>query len=143
MTRGLKEVVGATHTADRFLMCGVVITHMEGPEDDATAQRLTALERACRSAIGDRLRSVTVDSPEWSGTVYRRDDLCPGVDESVHQATGDEAAFADGGRTVREFDEGYVARLQHGETCVVATSDGLKMDRGEELSAAVRGLLSE
>ena len=129
-------------------MCGVLVIHMPRLEDNATEQRLTALERGCRSAVGDRLRSVTIDSPEWSGTVYRRDDLDSGVDEAVHDAihevTADcGATFADGGRTVREFDEGYVARLQHGDTRVVVTSDGLKMDREAELSAVVRGVLTD
>lgn len=117
-------------------------------EENATEQRLTALERACRSAVGDRLRSVTIDSPEFSGTVYRRDDLRSGVDAAVHDAVHEVGAdcgttFADGGRTVREFEDGYVASLQHGQTRVVATSDGLRMDRETELSAIVRGMLTE
>lgn len=112
--------------------------------DQATDQRLTALERACRSTIGDRLRSVAIDSPEWSGTVYRRHDLERGADEMVRAAAvanGD--ACADGGRTVVPFENGYVAHLQHGDTQVIATSDGIKMDRETELSAVVRGVLSQ
>lgn len=136
---------------------------MDWSEDNATEQRLTALERACRSTVGDRLRSVFVDSPEWSGTVYRRDDLPTGVDErrwpssatqrssisgtvdepAREAVAGDEGVLADGGRAVEEFEEGYVAHFQHGETRVVATAGGLKMDRGTELSAAVRGVFSE
>lgn len=112
-------------------------------EDSETEQLLTALERACRSAIGDRLRSVSIDSPQWSGTVYLRSDLDTDVDQVVRTASDDcEVTVADVGRTVREFSEGYVTRLQHGETCVVVTTDGLKMDRESELSAAVRRLLS-
>lgn len=114
---------------------------MDWSEDNATEQRLTALEHACRSTVGDRLRSVTVDSPEWSGTVYRRDDLQAGVDEPAREAvSGDEGILADGGRAIEEFEDGYVAHFQHGETRVVATAGGLKMDRGTELSAAVRGV---
>lgn len=117
---------------------------MDWLEDNATEQRLTALEHACRSTVGDRLRSVTVDSPEWSGTVYRRDDLPADVDEPVREAvTGNGTVLADGGRTVEEFEDGYVAQLQHGETRVVATAGGLKMDRETELSAAVRGVFSD
>lgn len=108
-----------------------------------TDQRLTALEHACRGAVGDRLRSVTIDSPEWSGTVYRRNDLPPGADEAVQAGTAAVGnACADGGRSVDAFADGYVVRLQHGDTEVVATSDGIKMDRETELSAAVRGILS-
>jgi hypothetical protein len=116
---------------------------MARPEDNATEQRLTALEHACRSTVGDRLRSVTVDSPEWSGTVYRRSDLQAGVDGPVREAvSGDARVLADGGHVVEAFEDGYVAQFQHGETRVVATAGGLTMDRGQELSAAVRGLFS-
>lgn len=110
--------------------------------DQATEQRLTALEHACRTAIGDRLRSVSIDSPTWSGTVYRRDDLEPGIDAPVRESVPEGSVCADGGRTVTSFEDGYVARLQHGDTEVVATTDGLKMDREAEFSAVVRGLLS-
>jgi uncharacterized protein with von Willebrand factor type A (vWA) domain len=115
---------------------------MDRTADDPTERRLTALEHACRGTIGDRLRSVTVDSPEWSGTVYRRDDLEPGVDETARAAVTAGEACADGGRTVLAFEDGYIARFQHGDTEVIATSDGLKMDRKKELSAVVRGVLS-
>ncbi|MEF8802547.1 MAG: hypothetical protein V5A38_04445 [Halolamina sp.] len=136
---------------------------MDWSEDNATEQRLTALEHACRSTVGDRLRSVTVDSPEWNGTVYRRSDLQAGVDESQRLSsatrkssisgdvddpgreavTGDGTVLADGGRAVEEFGDGYVAYFQHGETRIVATTGGIKMDRVIELSAVVRGVFSQ
>jgi len=117
---------------------------MSWSEDNAIERRLTALEHACRCTVGDRLRSVTVDAPEWSGTVYRRSDLPAGVDEPVREAaTGPDAVLADGGRAVEEFEHRYVARFQDGETSVVATAGGLKLDRESELSAVVRGVLSE
>ncbi|WP_435116382.1 DUF7522 family protein [Halolamina sp. C58] len=111
--------------------------------DNATDQRLSALEHACRGVVGDRLRSVSVDGPEYSGTLYRRSDLAPGADGPVHEVMAEGAScavFADGGRTVCEFDRGYVTRIRIGDTSVVATTDGLKMDRESELSAAVRGV---
>jgi hypothetical protein len=147
--------------------------------DNTTDQRLSALEHACRGVVGDRLRSVSVDGPEYSGTLYRRSDLAPGTDGPVHEAmaegascdvfadggrtsppsagadggrtsppsagadggrTSPPSAWVDGGRTVCEFDRGYVTRMQIGDTSVVATTDGLKMDRESELSAAVRGV---
>jgi hypothetical protein len=127
--------------------------------DNTTDQRLSALEHACRGVVGDRLRSVSVDGPEYSGTLYRRSDLAPGTDEPVHELMAEGAScavFADGGRspgpvddgsaaatddrTVCAFDRGYAARVEVGDTSVVATTDGLKMDRESELSAAVRGV---
>lgn len=145
---------------------------MERTADNAIDQRLSALEHACRGVVGDRLRSVSVDGPEFSGTLYRRSDLAPGADESIHKAmaagascqspvfadggrpspssaesdsgrSSSTSAESDGGRTVCEFDHGYVARIQIGDTSVVATTDGLKMDRETELSAAVRGVVGE
>lgn len=121
---------------------------MERELDNTTDQRLSALEHACRGVVGDRLRSVSVDAPTFSGTLYRRSDLAPGADETVHEAmvagaSCESPVFADGGRTVCEFDSGYVARIQVGDTSVVATTDGLKMDRETELSAAVRGVVGE
>ncbi|MFW5911528.1 MAG: DUF7522 family protein [Halolamina sp.] len=111
-----------------------------------TDQRLRAIEHVCRGVVGDRLRSVSVDGPEGSDTCYRRSDLSPGTDESVLEAMAAGAScespvLADGGRTVCEFAGGYVTRIQVGETSVVATTDGIKMDRDTELSAAIRGVL--
>ncbi|MFW5934730.1 MAG: hypothetical protein ACOCQL_02645 [Halolamina sp.] len=134
--------------------------------DNATDHRLSALEPACRGVVGDRLRSVSVDGPECSGTLYRRSDLAPGADRSVHEAMAEGASCAvlagggssDGGdaggessptakpnagRAVCEFADGYAARVQIDDTSVVATTDGLKMDRETELSAAVRGVFGE
>ena len=123
------------------------------PRNDTTDKRLSALEHACRGVVGDRLRSVSVDSPEFSGELYRRSDLDPGADGPVHEAMAAGAScevFADGGRplstatdsgrTVCAFDGGYVTRVEVGDTSVVATTDGLKMDRESELSAAVRAV---
>ena len=72
-------------------------------EDNAIDQRLSALEHACRGVVGDRLRSVSVDAPEYKGTLYRRSDLDPGTDEPVHEAMANGApcqspVFTDGGR---------------------------------------------
>ena len=114
--------------------------------DTSTDQSLTALEHACRAAIGDRLRSVTFVSPDWKETVYRRTDLPPDVDEGVRKtpaATEDQATVADGGHSVVPFKNGYVSRIQYGDTEVIVTTDGIKMDRETELSAAVRGVLAK
>jgi len=116
----------------------VLIVNMEQTTTDPTDSRVRALEHACRGVVGDRLRSVSVDGPDHRGTLYRRSDLPAGADEPVHEAMAAGAScqstvFADGGRTVCEFENGYVARIRVGDTSVVATTDGLKMDRGTEL----------
>ena len=71
--------------------------------NDPTESRLRALEHACRGVVGDRLRSVSVDGPDHSDTLYRRSDLSDGADEPVHEAMADGAScqspvLADGGR---------------------------------------------
>jgi hypothetical protein len=114
--------------------------------DNSVDQPLTELEHACRGAIGDRLRSIAIVSPEWTGTVYRRDDLPPGTDKKVRtttMASWKRQTVTDGGRTVVPFENGYVARLQYADTEVIVTSGGIKMDRETELSAAVRGVLAQ
>lgn len=114
--------------------------------DTSTDQSLTALEHACRAAIGDRLRSVTLVSPDWTETVYRRTDLPADADEGVWRTpteTADHATVADGGHSVVPFENGYVSRIQYGDTEVVVTTGGIKMDRETELSAAVRGVLAQ
>jgi len=121
---------------------------MVRPADNTADRRLSALEHACRGVVGDRLRSVSVDGPDHSGTLYRRSDLEPGTDGPVHEAMVEGAAcqssvFADGGRTVCTFENGYATRIRVGDTDVVATTDGIKMDRDTELSAAVRGVLHD
>lgn len=112
--------------------------------DEHTADpTLSALEHACRSAIGDRLRTVTLHAPDGETRVYRRDDLDSGTDAAVHaEATAETGAVADGGHSTWSFAEGYVTRVRVGDTGVVVTSDGLKMDRADEVSAVVRGILS-
>lgn len=108
--------------------------------DDGT---VTAIEHACRSAVGDRLRSVTLLTTEGTEHIYRRSDLPDPTDDEVHaDAVPNATALADGGRATWAFEDGFVTRVRVGETGVIVTSDGLKMDRGTELSAAVRGILS-
>jgi hypothetical protein len=117
---------------------------MARTERVSTDRTVTALEHACRSAIGDRLRSVTLLTPDGRHQVYQRSDLAPEADEAAHaDAVPTGAAVADGGRATWTFDEGYVTRIRTGETGVVVTTDGLKMDRGTELSAVVRGILNQ
>lgn len=112
------------------------------PED-----RAVALAQGCRSAIGDRLRSVTYVGPEGIERLYHRRDLPTGADQVAFGLAEDdreeepEEVFADGGHAVADFESGFVTRVRVGEAAVIVTSDGLKMDRGKEVSALVRRLL--
>lgn len=114
------------------------------PSTHALDRCASELEYACRSAVGDRLRTVSLCQGGDSRTVYRRGDLSSDADVAVRDAvTRNDAVLADGGRVVGEFDDGYVTHVRVGETGVVVTTDGLKMDRETELSTAVRSIVTD
>lgn len=120
----------------------MVITHMDS-EVALGADQAVALERGCRSAVGDRLRSVTYVDSGAVERVYHRSDLPTGADQVAFALADEreEPAVADGGHSVGPFEAGFVTQIQQGDAAVVVTSDGLKMDRGRELSALVRRVL--
>ena len=114
------------------------------PSTSHSDRRVAELERACRSSIGDRLRTVSLCRGGTTRAVYRRDDLARDADATVREAmTSEDVVVADGGRAVGEFDHGFVAHVRVGETAVVVTTDGLKMDREREVTSAVRGILDD
>lgn len=112
------------------------------------------LQSACRATIGDELRSITFfDTDGDIEQVYLREDLERTADlvgfaeleragfES--QATYRNSQLGDYKGTVRMFENGYLTRVL-GTTCGVwVTTDGMSMDRFEELVATVRTLLKE
>lgn len=106
-------------------------------------RRATALERGCRSALGDRLRTVAYVEGDAVVRLYRRGDLAAGVDDGdlaladPTEMAGDDAV-ADGGRPAA--DRVFRTRLPAGEGRVVVTSDGDRMKREPELRAVVDGL---
>lgn len=113
--------------------------------------RADELLSACRTTVGDELRSITYFTADAVEQVYLRSDL---------DRTADLMGFADQERagfsaqeayrdsqlgsyraTVRMFDEGYLTRVVHGDRGVWVTTDRMSMERFEELAAALRPIL--
>jgi hypothetical protein len=118
--------------------------------DDALAEQLRA---ACRTAVGDSLRSVTVFTPNAFEQLYLRSDLESDADLAgfvEHESDGFHATttyrgseLGDYGYTVRAFENGFLTRLTVGDSGVFVTTDGLTIRRSEEVAEAVRSVLAE
>lgn len=110
------------------------------------------LASACRTVIGDELRSITYFTNETVEQIYLRSDL---------ERTADLTGFAELERagfraeklyvnselgayqaTVRMFERGYLTRVIHGQHGVWVTTDSMSMERFEELSSSVQSILA-
>lgn len=111
------------------------------------------LVRSCRTTVGDGLRSVTYFDANNEEQVYLRDDLSSDAD-IVGFADNERLGFRSqsvyssselGGYqfTIRVFEQGYLTRVIAGDHGAFVTTDGLPMDRFEELASAVRTVLSD
>ncbi|MFC6724204.1 hypothetical protein ACFQE1_07415 [Halobium palmae] len=120
---------------------------------------------ACRTGLGDELRSVVYFTPDEFEPLYLRRDLAG--DEAAH---GAEAALVENERlatwpegpyvdrphdpdlsptlgdyecTVRMFSGGFVGRVVVGRRGVIVTTDELDVRAFEELAVSLRSLLAE
>lgn len=111
------------------------------------------LVSACRTAVGEELRSITYFTEGVTEQLYLRDDL---------EADADLVGFAENERlgfrsqstyrgselgeyrfTIRVFEGGYLTRVIVDDRGVFVTTDPMSVSRFEELAAAVRGVLTE
>lgn len=105
----------------------------------------------CRTAVGDEIRSVTYFTPETVEQVYLRSDLertadLIGFAELERQGFHAQAAYRETQlgpyrATVRMFDNGFLTRVIEGDHGVWVTTDGMSMDRFEELVVSLRAVL--
>lgn len=110
------------------------------------------LERACRTAVGDTLRSITYFTRDGYRQVYLRSDL-----ESEADLAGFVDLESDGFRantayrgselgeyryTVRAFENGYLTRVTVGDHGVFVTTDGLTIRRSEDVAETLSRLLA-
>jgi hypothetical protein len=110
------------------------------------------VERTCRTAVGDSLRSITYFTPEAFTQLYLRSDLEADADLAGfvdHETDGFRARTAYRGSelgdyeyTIRAFENGYVTRVTGDGAGVFVTTDGLTLDRSREVASALRSLLS-
>jgi hypothetical protein len=106
---------------------------------------------ACRTALGDSLRSVVYFTPEEYEQMYLRSDLEPDADLQrwvEHEAAGFRAQLAyDGSElgeyqyTLRAFDNGLMTRVIKDDHGVFVTTDSITVRRSNEVSKAVGSLL--
>lgn len=109
------------------------------------------LVSASRTAVGDRLRSVTYFDAVDEEQLYLREDLAAEAD-LVGFADSERLGFRSksvyGGSelgayrfTIRAFERGYLTRVIADGHGVFVTTDELPRDRFEELASAVRAVL--
>ncbi|WP_458210077.1 DUF7522 family protein [Haladaptatus sp. NG-SE-30] len=108
---------------------------------------------ACRTVIGDELRSITYFTANEYEQVYLRSDLERDADIDrfvANERLGFSSQQAYGGSelgeyvfTIRVFDFGYVTRVIVGDHGVFVTTDSLEMDRFKDVASAVKTVLAE
>ncbi|WP_158056174.1 DUF7522 family protein [Halorussus halophilus] len=111
------------------------------------------LTSACRTAVGDELRSITYFTDEGEEQIYLRGDL---------ESDADLVGFADNERLgfrsqsvytqtelgehrfiIRVFDHGFLTRVIVGDHGAFVTTDEMAMTRFEELAKTVETVLRE
>ena len=116
----------------------------------ATGQQEELLS-AARTATGDELRSLTYFTQADVEQLYLRSDLDRTADligfaESERHGFHAQALYADTQLgeyrfTVRVFENGYLTRVIANGHGVWVTTDGMEMDRFEELASALSAIL--
>ncbi|MFC4989918.1 MULTISPECIES: DUF7522 family protein [Saliphagus] len=122
-------------------------------DDDTGATLEEELIGACRTTVGDELRSITRFTEEEVDQLYLRDDLERSADlvgfaeherygfqsQSLYEGTqlGDYRA------TIRMFEHGYLTRVVVEGVGVWVTTDTLSVERFEELASALGSVLTE
>ena len=111
------------------------------------------LVSACRTAVGDELRSVTYFTEDEEEQLYLREDLEAGAnlvgfadDERLGFRTQTDYDASELGEylfTMRAFERGYLTRVIVGDHGAFVTTDELEMDLFKELAEAVRAVLGE
>jgi hypothetical protein len=116
--------------------------------DEARASELVS---ACRTTVGDRVRSITYFTRDDFAQLYLRSDLDSDADLAgfvEHETIGFDANTAyrgselgDYGYTIRVFENGFLVRLTTDDEGVFLTTDGLTLRDFDEVAAAVGELL--
>jgi hypothetical protein len=116
--------------------------------DPSLEERLVS---ACRTAVGDSLRSITYFTPDEYEQVYLRSDLEADTDLGVlvkHEVAGfrtqtayDGSELGDYQYTLRVFENGFVTRVITDDHGVFVTTDGITVRRSREVTETVRSIL--
>lgn len=115
--------------------------------------RSEELISACRTAIGDELRSIMYFTEDDYEEVYLRGDLERDADVEgfvenerlgfTSQRMYGRSELGSYQFTIRVFEFGYLTRVIVGDHGVYVTTDPMSMNRFEELAAAVSSVLGD
>ncbi len=107
----------------------------------------------CRTSVGDELRSITFFTEDELDQLYLRSDLertadLMGFADLERMGFHSQAAYSDSQLgayqgTVRMFENGFLTRVIHDDIGVWITTDGMSMERFEELAIALDAVLEE
>ncbi|MFC4448019.1 DUF7522 family protein [Halorussus aquaticus] len=122
---------------------------VDAASDDIADQ----LVSACRTSVGDELRSITYFTEDAEEQLYLREDLDPGADlvgfaDNERLGFRTQAVYQDtelGGYrfNIRVFERGYLTRVIVGDHGAFVTTDEMEMDLFKELASAVESVLAE
>lgn len=119
--------------------------------DQLSGDQQQELLAAARTAVGDELRSLMYFTEETHNQVYLRDDLEQSADlvgfaENERLGFRSQQAYAESELgdyqfTIRVFENGYLTRVIVRNYGVWVTTDGMSIDRFEELGSAIASVL--
>ncbi|AGB35932.1 DUF7522 family protein [Natronococcus occultus] len=111
------------------------------------------LRSACRTTVGDELRSITYLTEDDVEQVYLRSDLdrtadLVGFAEHERRGFHSQSAYrntqlGEYQATIRMFENGYLSRVIRGSHGVWVTTDNMSMERFEELTSALSAILED
>ncbi len=106
---------------------------------------------ACRTTVGDELRSMTYFTPDEYDHLYLREDLERGDEPEAFvenerqgfssQRTYEWSELGDYEYTIRVFESGHLVRVIADEEGIYVTTGDLTMDRFGELVEAIQSIL--
>jgi hypothetical protein len=111
------------------------------------------LVSACRTSVGDELRSVTYFTEDEQEQLYLREDLEAGADivgfsDNERLGFRTQAVYHDTELgeylfNIRAFERGYLTRVIVDDHGAFVTTDEMEIDLFHELASAVRSVLAE
>ncbi len=121
--------------------------------DEIADERADQLISACRTAVGDQLRSLTYFTRDEFDQLYLRSDLERDADLAGfvdYESVGFDAHTAYRGSelgdyrfTIRVFDEGFLLRVTTETEGVFATTDGVTIQDFREAATALGTILED
>lgn len=131
---------------------GDELAGMSSEPSYAPAALASELVSACRTTVGDQLRSVAYFDASGEEQIYLRGDLEPDADIvgfADQERQGFRSQTVYGGSelgeyqyTMRAFDRGYLTRVIEDGHGAFVTTDELPIDHFDELASAARSVLA-